>query len=142
MRITRPPGVALLASVLLTVLPSACATQPTPDQGTQPEEATGTIPQDSKQAKAPEEGPPVQALDLASFIGKPREALENELGLPDLTRPENGSNFLRFNLGTCRLYAITRMIEGTETISTLEIRGDRQGSGPRIMGECSPAETQ
>jgi hypothetical protein len=76
------------------------------------------------------------SVNLGDYAGRSRQNLENLLGLPALTRSEGAGNFLRFDIGECRIWAATRYEEGEEIIATIKLGPSRQGDPVPDINDC------
>ncbi len=88
-------------------------------------------------------GPVLEAptIRLEDYRGQSRQRLEGLLGLPALTRSEGGNgegggNFLRFDMGDCRIWAVTRYQEGEEIVATIRLGPSRQGDPVPDLDQC------
>ncbi len=79
------------------------------------------------------DGPVIQ---LEDYRGQSRQRLEGLLGLPALTRSEGKGNFLRFDMGACRIWAVTRYEAGEEIIATIKLGPARQGDPEPDINDC------
>lgn len=151
------PRLLCYSGLLSLGLLSGCAStsgQPSPVSDQQ---ATSEIMHDDAMIThdvAPDQGP-----DLASyggdinpsygvmtepheFIGINPAVLEVQTGKPTLVRVEGENRFHRYDLGTCRLYAIlTRSTDGSYQISALETgHAEKDLPDPTFLG-CVTAST-
>lgn len=64
-----------------------------------------------------------------SYIGQSVVALEGYLGAASFVRPEGNNEFRRYDLGSCRLYAV--IIPAGGNVASLAV-------GPAVAGEAMP----
>ena len=123
-------GILLLVGVV-----AGCASRPSMGS-----DALDKAPLDNPQGAGIEQAEEAAARwRLADFEGGQRAAWEALVGPPALTRREGDGLFLRYDLGSCRIYGFVRQSDEEEIIQNLSLLSAERGQPSPAFESCLAA---